>query len=358
MGLYKRKNTYWMSFSYKGRQYQRSTGTTDKAIAQRIHDAVRGRIALGQWIPEEQAIEYTFDDLMEKFMKEHAPKREPATQRMYANSFKNLKQFFQGMPLSRITPKAITEYMHKRLDSGVSIATANRDFAALSKAMNLAWKRWEWCKENPCIKVQKEPENNKVLRWLSQEEEDRLMAAANGLIDGQLTEILTIALYTGMRQGEILDLKWENIDLFRKTILIRKSKNKEPRTIPMNQTVSRMLISMSKVMSMSGYVFTTQGRKMKFRNLMRAFYIALKKANIEKFRFHDLRHTFATRLVQAGVDLYSVAKLLGHKDIKTTQRYSHHSVESVRQYVTVLDNFSEKNDAEKEPQKLDFSANF
>jgi integrase len=252
------------------------------------------------------------------------------------------------MTIASITPKTIAEYMQMRHDSGASIATCNRDFSTLSKTFNLAWKQWEWCKENPCIKVQKEAENNKVLRWLSQEEEDSLMRSAVGLLDGQLTEVITIALHTGMRQGEILNLRWENIDLFKKTIVITKTKNKEPRTIPMNQTIIILLRDKSKVMSMSGYVFTTQGRKMKFRNLVKSFHLALKKAEVQRFRFHDLRHTFATRLVQSGVDLYSVAKLLGHKDIKTTQRYAHHYPESLRHHVKILDNFSAGNDTKKE----------
>ena len=92
---------------------------------------------------------------------------------------------------------------------------------------------------------------------------------------------------------------------------------------------------------MSGYVFTTENNtRISPRNMTREFYNALRKAGIQDFRFHDLRHTFATRLVQSGVDIYSVAKLLGHKDIKTTQRYAHHYPESLRRSVQILDSFS------------------
>lgn len=105
----------------------------------------------------------------------------------------------------------------------------------------------------------------------------------------------------------------------------------------MNDIVSNMLVRKSRITAMSGYVFTTsRGTRILSTNLQREFWKVLKKAGIENFRFHDLRHTFATRLVQAGVDLYTVSKLLGHRDVKTSQRYAHHNVESVRLAVQKL----------------------
>lgn len=178
----------------------------------------------------------------------------------------------------------------------------------LSKAFNLASDRWQWCRENPCSKVPREKENNNVIRWLTKEEEERLMDGARGYLNGQLTEIITVALHTGMRLGEILNLKWKDIDLGRKVITVTKTKNKDPKTIPVNQTVYNMLVTKSKVTSILGYLFTTEnGTKIRARNMQREFYKAMSKAGIENFRFHDLRHTFATRLIQAGVDIYSVA---------------------------------------------------
>ncbi len=120
-----------------------------------------------------------------------------------------------------------------------------------------------------------------------------------------------------------------------------RSKNGERRTIPLNQSALEVLKSKAKVRHIKGsYVFTiTIGTRIDQANLLKAFYQALEKAKIEHFRFHDLRHTFATRLVQAGIDLYKVAKLLGHKDIRMTQRYSHHYPESLRDGVEVLDKF-------------------
>jgi len=99
-----------------------------------------------------------------------------------------------------------------------------------------------------------------------------------------------------------------------------------------------MLLLKSRVVNISGYVFsTTNGTRINRWNLKREFANALRKAGITDFRFHDLRHTFATRLVQSGIDLYRVAKLLGHRDVSTTQRYAHHCPESLRSSVEMLD---------------------
>ncbi len=116
------------------------------------------------------------------------------------------------------------------------------------------------------------------------------------------------------------------------------TKNKEKRTVPLNHTVFDLLKSKGKVRHISGYVLASQaGTKIDANNLLKAFYGARKKAGLEDVRFHDLRHTFATRLVQNGVDLYVVKELLGHKSITMTIRYAHHNTESLRHGVEVLD---------------------
>lgn len=154
-----------------------------------------------------------------------------------------------------------------------------------------------------------------------------------------LQEIVFFDLNTGMRMDEVLSLEWPHVDLFRKTVTVMRSKNGEKRTIPLNRNAFELLKAKGKVRDIrSKYVFASEtGTKIDDRNLRRGFYDALDRAGIEDFRFHDLRHTFATRLAQAGIDLYKIAKLLGHKTIAMTQRYSHHYPESLRDGVEVLD---------------------
>lgn len=148
-----------------------------------------------------------------------------------------------------------------------------------------------------------------------------------------------MALNTGLRQGEILALQWQDIDFSRGTLVVMKSKNRERRTLPLNKTVFALLARKQAASEpCAGVVFTTStGTPLKARYVVRAFAKARNRAGIPEFRFHDLRHTFATRLAQKGVDLYKIQRLLGHKTAMMTQRYAHHSPESLRDGVHVLD---------------------
>ncbi|MEW6002539.1 MAG: tyrosine-type recombinase/integrase [Nitrospirota bacterium] len=338
MGLYRRGKTYWFSIQYKGKRIQESLTTDNKRLADKLHAKVLTDIIEGRYFEREEAKKHTFEDMMNRFMQEYAVKREPSTQERYISCHKNLSRYFHDMTLAGITPKTISAYVHLRRSEGSAAATVNREIAMLSKAFNLAMKQWEWCNSNPCSRISKEPENNTIDRWLTSDEEQRLLEGSRGYINGQLTEIIIFALNTGMRQGEILNLKWQDIDFSRRIVSVKKTKNKDPKVIPLNQSVLTMLLKKRKVVTITGYVFATQQGSMINRwNLKREFKNALRKAQVSSFRFHDLRHTFATRLVQSGAELYSVAKLLGHRDISTTQRYAHHYPESLRSSVEILD---------------------
>jgi integrase len=146
-------------------------------------------------------------------------------------------------------------------------------------------------------------------------------------------------LNTGLRQEELLSLEWNRVNLFRKTILIQETKNGKPKTLPLNKVALDVINYRSKIRNIKNdFVFFTQtGNKILSGNLRTSFYIVTRKVGIKDFRWHDLRHTFATRLAQAGVDLYKISKLLGHKDIKMTQRYSHHCPDSLRDGVEILE---------------------
>ncbi len=148
-----------------------------------------------------------------------------------------------------------------------------------------------------------------------------------------------VALHTGMRMGEILSLRWDTVDLFRRTVTILHSKNGDKRTIPLNGHMFALLKKKLKDRtSSSEWIFPSQAGTMRDgHGLRRAFRKALKTATIHDFHFHDLRPSFATQLIQAGVDLYKVQKQLGHRSPVMTQRYAHHCSESLRDGVNVLD---------------------
>ncbi len=159
-----------------------------------------------------------------------------------------------------------------------------------------------------------------------------------------LRKIITFAINTGLRQSEILDLKWPQVDLTRKTITILEQKNQGKDTLPLNEGALEVLRERLQVRrGETEYVFHTRNAtRIAPNSLQQAFYSALRKSGIEKLRFHDLRHTFATRLVQAGVDLYTVQKLGRWKNISMIMRYAHHYPETLRSSVEVLDKIGRK----------------
>ncbi len=333
MGLYRRGQVWWMDVVCKGKRYRRSTETTDRKLARRIYDKVKGEVAEGRWFERLPGEDRLFAQMMDKYLSEHASLKASARSfRVYA---KRLISFFGDYILAEITPRLVNKYKAQRRNDGVKPATINRELATMKKAFNLALKEWEWVRDNPVSKVSMEKENNKRDRWLMDDEERRLVEAC----EAWLRELVVFALNTGMRLSEILGLTWKGVDLFRKTLTVFKSKNGEKRTVPMNATVFEMLKGKAKVRSIRiDFVFPSQAHTMiDADNMRRAFRAALEKAQIEDFRFHDLRHTFATRLVQAGKDLYQVQCLLGHKSPAMTQRYAHHYPESLRDAVEVLD---------------------
>jgi site-specific recombinase XerD len=144
---------------------------------------------------------------------------------------------------------------------------------------------------------------------------------------------------SSLRRQELLSLEWSRVNLLHRTILIKETKNSNPKTLPLNKIALDVLSKRSKVKSIKNdYVFfNSNGKKINPHVLRVSFYSVLEKAGIENLWLHDLCRTFPTRLVQAGVDLYKISKLLGHKDMKMTQRYAHHCPDSLREGVEILE---------------------
>ncbi len=336
MGLYRRGKTYWYTIVTKGRRVQNSTGTGNKKLAERIYGKVLTEIEEGQYFQKAIARTKTFDEMMTKYFAQCTNKA--STIERKKDALTHLEKQYSGMTLNELTPETVIDYKMKRKDEKAADATILNEIRLLSNAFNVAIKTWRWCKENPVSMVNLGLKPAQIDRWLTDIEEPCLLTASEGKIGGQLQDIIIIGLNTGMSQEEIINLNWKNIDLTRKVLITSREKTGNTRTIPLNNTVVSLLTNRAKVKSISGYVFFNGANKKIDRwKLKNNFNAAVKDAGIEKFRFHDLRHSFATRLAQAGVDLYKISKLLGHKDISTTQRYAHHYPESLRSSVDVLD---------------------
>ena len=339
MGLFKRGQTWWINFSYQGQQIRRSTETDDKKLAEKIHHKVMAEVIEGKYFDRQPGENIIFEELMKKYMKKHSSKNKTPKSHVRDKSLsKHLLDSFKGFLLTDITPRVISEYKFKRLEEGAAPKTVLNELILLGHAFTLAVGEWELVNVNPVKKVKKPTINNAVDRWLTLEEEAKLLAAS----PQWLQEIILFAVNTGLRQSEILDLQWSHVDLFRRTLYISEQKNKEKDTLPLNERALDVMKQRARVRQLANnYVFVnTEGNRINTRNLLRAFYSSCDKAKIQNLRFHDLRYTFATRLVQAGVDLYTVQKLGRWKTITMLKRYAHHCPESLRLGVEVLDKFS------------------
>ena len=336
MALYKRDLVWWMSFTHNGKQIRRSTETEDKKLAQRIFDKLKGEIAEGKWFEKLPGEDYKFRDLMKKYMEEYSAVNKAASSHKRDKSLvAQLVSVFGDHYLTEITPAMISDFKVKRREDGVSPRTINYELTTMSHAFNIAICDWGLINENPVKMVRKEKVSNNIERWLTLEEEKKLLNAS----PKWLQDIIIFAINTGMRQSEILDLKWSQVDMDRRTLTILEQKNGEVDTLPLNEMVMRLLkLKQDASIKVDVYVFpNTLSQRKENRVLLTAFYKAMDRAGIANFRFHDLRHTFATRLVQNGVDLYSVQKLGRWKNVTMVQRYAHHYPESLRSAIEMID---------------------
>ena len=336
MGLYKRGSVWWMGFTHRGRQYRQSTETEDRKLAIRIFDKLKGEIAEGKWFEQPQGERCTFKDLTDKYMAEYsAVNKAESSQRRDKSLFNHLNEAFGHYDLTEITPAMISDYKVQRRGEGVSPRTINYELTVMSHVFTIAMTEWQLTVDNPVKRVRKERINNKLERWLTTEEEAKLLKASPQWIQ----DIIVFAINTGMRQSEILDLKWGQIDMDRRTLTISEQKNRSIDTLPLNGSAMKILAARYREgVNLDRYVFPNGCRhRIVASNLMRAYRQAVEKAGIAKIRFHDLRHTFASRLVQNGADLFAVQKLGRWKNTSMVMRYAHHYTESLRATIEMMD---------------------
>jgi integrase len=204
-----------------------------------------------------------------------------------------------------------------------SPSTVVRYCAALSHALTYAV-QWEWLNENPMRKVKKPQEPRGRVRYLSVEERGRLLEACSDGRNHYLHAVVTLALMTGMRKGEIMGLRWSDVDLERRRIVLQETKNGERRAVPIVGPALKVLSEWAKVRRLdTDLLFPSKVDASKPMDLRTPWETALKHAGIGDFRFHDLRHSAASYLAMSGASLAEIAEVLGHKTLQMVKRYSH-----------------------------------
>lgn len=307
------------------------TETEAKAYEGKIRDVLddvhRGKKGQEEFI--------TFGDILDNYLKYSEINKKDY--RHDESRVKIIKEYFNVKnSISNIKPSDIELFKSKIMsDRGLSPATVNRYIVSISKAFNLIINDKQLNMVNPCNYVKKFKENSYKERYLTEDEEERLMQE----LSPHIKPIVICALTTGLRKSNILNLKWEQIDIKKKFIEINKQDNKGHKKIQI--PIAKKLMNCLKEIGIKekGYVFINPETNQPYTDIKKGFNKACERAKIEGLRFHDLRHTVGTRLVASGVDILTVKEILAHSSIQTTQRYSHPVKENIKKAVDILNGF-------------------
>ena len=329
MAVFKKGKYWYIDYYYRGRRKRRKVAPSKKVAGDVLKD-VQVKIAKGEYLGIYEEKKVLFEDFAREYLeyvKANKSSGMAGNEEGYLKT--NLTPTFGGRFLYEITPQDI-EKLKANLLVKLEPATVNRYLACLKHMFRKAID-WGYLNGNPAKGVSKLKEPPGRVRYLAKKEIQKLLEAC----PPRLSPIVVTALHTGMRREEILRLMWRSVDLDHRTIRVEKSKNNESRTIPMNETLYRVVSGLSRH-SDSAYVFPAkEGRP--YTDVPKTFRKAVKEAKVEHFRFHDLRHTFASYMIMNGCDVKTLQELMGHKDIKMTMRYSHLSKDHVRESVKILD---------------------
>jgi integrase len=269
-------------------------------------------------------------------------KRHPINDELHC---KTIVDFFGKKTFAEIVPILIEKFKKERSESVTrykrqrSPASVNRELEVLSKILSMAMDNGI-IDSNPARKVKKLRQDNIRKRYLAVDEEQRLLDALTER-RAHLKPVVILAIHTGMRRGELLSLRWNDIDFARSLIYVTNTKTGHDREIPMNAKVREALSDLQLVNGEYDFVFTNPKTGVNLVELKTGFRNACKEAGIHDFRFHDLRHTTGTRLADAGTDAFAIAEVLGHRNLQTTKRYTHATELRKRRAIEALANYSE-----------------
>lgn len=352
--MYQRGKSWYSDFHYDGERYQRAWGAISKTVAKEMDRKFRTEVMEGKHKPQSKKI--LFETLAKKYLEYVHLNKKPKSATRNEVSINQLKPYFGGKLIHSIHPFMVEQYKRDRREKGkltgkekvrkdISTATINRDLAVLRNMLNMAVK-WGLITVNPLLGVRLLKEDNEKMWILTPEEEAGLLEQCRkspqrgkGGENRYLSDLVRFALNTGMRLTEIFNLTKIQVNGRDQYLLVTDTKNSENRRVPINNTVKEILSRRLK--TESEFVFSrADGEKLTV--LTNAFWYAIKEAGlirIEKgqkarFRFHDLRHTFGSRLGMAGVDLKTIMEIMGHKTVKVAMRYQHpttgHKLNAVR----------------------------
>jgi len=337
MGVFKKENRWYIDYYLPDGKRKRETVTITGVDPEHINrqDALKAlsirkaQMAEGKFEISQTKKSVLFDKFVERYL-EYSKGNKKSYERDIT-SLKSLLKFFNGKTLQQINPWLIEKYKSERQKENTRYgrppakATINRELACLKNMFTKAIE-WDMASSNPVKKVKLFPEPPKKFRVVSDDEFLKLYNASSET----LKTVLLIARSCGLRRNEILNLKWEDINLTEGFLTVRDSKNNELRNVPINRLLKQRLKSVKN--NDSEFLFSHDNGE-PYKSVKKALYGAFNRSGVQKFTLHDLRHTFGTMLGMTGVDIATIKELMGHKDVSMTMRYSHPTPEHKKQAV-------------------------
>ncbi len=292
-----------------------------KTDAQKWIQSTEAAIREGRHFKQSESRKRTLTELIERYKKTILPtKPKSAYEQSYQLDWWNdeLGAYY----LSDITPAVLSQAKEKLLASNTSRgkqrspSTVVRYMAALSHAFTVAAKEWQWVDDNPFRNISRPKEPRGRIRYLEREEIEKVLQACEESAHPYLATIFVLAISTGMRKGEILNLTWSDIDLQRGRMVLNETKNDERRVVPLQGEALKRVRELSKVRHLNtNLLFPSEHAQNKVKKIDPAWRAALETAGIEDYRFHDNRHTAASYLAMNGASLSEIAEILRHKTL-------------------------------------------
>lgn len=321
MSIYKRKETWWIQFTApNGQRIQQTAGTKIKQEAQELHDQLKAEA----WRVKKLGVKprYTWQEAVVRWLTEQSHKKSIRDDKMH---LRWLNQHLNNTTLDEINKAKIDAIKIAKLSEGVSNATVNRVLALIRSMLNSAKNNWEWLDTVPTVKLLPEPK--KRLRWLTQEEVGRLLTE----LPEHLEAMARFALATGLRESNVTGLQWSQLDTQRRCAWIHADQAKAEKAIGVPLNDEALAVIRLQIGKHDTHVFTYEGEPVTRAN-NHAWRKALVRAGIKDFRWHDLRHTWASWHVQNGTPLHVLKELGGWADLTMVLRYAHLSSKHLEEY--------------------------
>lgn len=326
MSLYKRGDIWWVRFcTADGQRVRKSTKTADRQLAQEYHDRLKADLWRHSKLGDKPRQKW--ERAVERWLNEK--QGEKVTLHEDIGHLRRVHPHLYGRHLDEIDRDVLDNLTQSRVSDGVSNATVNRMLEVVRAILRRAEREWEWLERAPHVRMLSEPKRR--IRWLKKEEADQLLRE----LPDHLEEMARFTLATGLRESNVIKLEWSQVNLEHRCAWIHADQAKARKAIPVPLNAEAVLVLRRQIGKHQTRVFTYKARPVTRAN-NHAWRKALVRAGITNFRWHDLRHTWASWHVQQGTPLHVLQELGGWSDYEMVRRYAHLSVEHLAEYADNL----------------------